>query len=47
MYNHRVIEKKWQKYWDENKTLVIHKLLTEVINYVNKKLRKSCEYVKK
>mgnify|MGYP001740621963 FL=1 len=20
MYNHRVIEKKWQKYWDENKT---------------------------
>ena len=20
VYNHRVIEKKWQKYWDENKT---------------------------
>ena len=20
VYNHRVIEKKWQKYWEENKT---------------------------
>jgi len=27
--------------------IVINKLLTEVINYVKKRLRKSCEYVKK